>query len=127
MLRLILIGAAAAAACGCATSQHSTGTTRFTQTDAGVVVQVELDEYRIHMPTTIPGGEITFQVRNTGSHRHNIEIQGRGIDAKLPEDLGPGAAAELKVRLEPGTYKVLCPVGPHAALGMRLELTVTKG
>jgi len=126
MLRLTLIGAASVAAAGCASSQHSTGTTGFTRTDSGAVVRVLLDEYRIHMPTTIPGGDITFEVSNTGAHRHNIEVRGPGVDVKLPKDLEAGESAQMKVRLEPGAYRVYCPVGPHAALGMRLDLTVEK-
>src|SRR2546421_10215379 len=107
-------------------SQHATGTTTYTRTTSGVQVQVLLDEYKIHMPTTIPAGEVTFNVKNTGGHKHNIEINGRGIDAKPPHDLDPGQSADLHTHLDPGTYKVWCPVGPHANLGMRLELTVKE-
>jgi uncharacterized cupredoxin-like copper-binding protein len=117
---------AAIAAGGCATSQHSTGNTSYTRTASGAAVQVVLDEYRIHMPTTIPSGDIDFAVKNAGSHTHNIEIQGHGVDAKLPKDLAAGESADLRVSLPPGTYKVFCPVGPHASMGMRLELTVTQ-
>jgi uncharacterized cupredoxin-like copper-binding protein len=113
------------AACG--SSQHATGPTTYTKTAAGVQVQVLLDEYKIHMPTTIPAGEVTFNVKNTGGHKHNIEINGAGIDAKLSRDLEPGQSADLDVHLDPGTYKVWCPIGPHANMGMRLELTVRAG
>lgn len=108
----------------CASSQHATGTTTFTRTTNGVNVEVLLDEYKIHMPTAIPGGEVTFDIKNTGGHRHSFEINGQGVDAKLAHDLDPGQSAKLHVTLAPGTYKVTCPVGPHAAMGMRLKLTV---
>jgi uncharacterized cupredoxin-like copper-binding protein len=124
--RIIWAGVLGAVMTGCASSQNSTAATTFTRTDTGATVEVLLDEYKIHMPTTIPGGDITFHVKNTGDHRHNIEVEGSGVDAKLPKDLGPGEGADLHVQLAPGVYKVLCPVGPHAAMGMRLELTVTK-
>jgi uncharacterized cupredoxin-like copper-binding protein len=109
----------------CASSQNATGSTTYTHVGQGVQVQVLLDEYKIHMPTRIPSGEVTFNVKNTGGHTHSIEINGEGLDAKLAEDLKPGESADLHVTLAPGIYRVWCPVGPHAAMGMRLDLTVT--
>lgn len=47
---------------------------------------MQLDEYKIHMPTELPA----------------------------------------VLDLVPGTNEVICPVGSHKMLGMRLELTVTK-
>jgi uncharacterized cupredoxin-like copper-binding protein len=111
-------------AAACSSSQHATGNTTFTRTEKGVNVQVLLDEYKIHMPTTIPPGNVTFNVKNTGSHRHTIEISGQGVDARLSPDLEAGQSGDLRVTLAPGKYKVWCPVGPHESLGMRLELTV---
>ncbi len=121
---LLLLGALLAG--GCATSQHSTAGTKIITSPAGTVVEVNLDEYHIHMPTTIPSGSVSFQIRNTGNHEHNIRIVGHGVDATLPHNLKPGEHAELPLTLEPGTYKVTCPVGPHAMLGMRLDLTVSR-
>lgn len=37
----------------------------------------------------------------------------------------PLRLANLIVLLQPGTYRITCPVGPHAFFGMRLTLTVT--
>jgi len=111
---------------GCGSSQHATGDTTFTRTTAGTDVQVKLDEYRIHMPTSIPAGHTVFQIANTGSHEHNIRITGQGVNAALPKNLEPGQSQDLTVDLKPGKYKVDCPVGPHSTLGMHLELTVTQ-
>ena len=108
----------------CASSQNATGSTTFTRVANGVQVEVRLDEYKIHMPTRIPSGEVTFNIKNTGSHEHSVEINGQGIDAKLGHDLKPGESADLHVSLQPGIYRFWCPVGPHAAMGMRLDLTV---
>lgn len=111
----------------CASSQNATGPTTYTKTADGAQVQVLLDEYKIHMPTTIPPGEITLNVKNTGHHEHTIEVSGQAVDAKLSPNLKPGESATLRVHLNPGTYKVWCPVGPHATMGMRLDLTVQPG
>lgn len=35
-----------------------------------------------------------------------------------------GAAQELAVVLQPGTYELWCPVGDHRALGMTVTITV---
>src|ERR1041384_4320265 len=86
----------------CSSSQHATGNTTVTRTDKGANVQVLLDEYKIHMPTTVPAGEVTFNIKNTGSHRHNFEINGHGVDAKLGRDLEGGQSADLHVTLTPG-------------------------
>src|SRR4030095_2343838 len=96
---------------GCGTSQHATGDTTFQRTPSGTTVQVKLDEYRIHMPTTIPAGHTVFQISNTGSHEHNIRIAGDGVNAALPKNLEPGQSEDLTVDLKPGKYKVDCPVG----------------
>ena len=111
---------------GCSSSQHSTDQTTFTRAGDRVQVEVLLDEYKIHMPTTIPAGHVVFQIRNTGKHEHSIEITGQGVQAALPTNLKPGETTELSIDIKPGIYKVDCPVGPHSALGMRLELTVTQ-
>jgi plastocyanin len=123
-MRTLILALASIALVSCSSSQHATGDTTFTKTAKGVQVQVLLDEYKIHMPTKIPPGEVTFNIKNTGSHTHNFEINGQGVDAKVSHDLEAGQAADLHVTLAPGTYKVWCPVGPHATMGMRLELTV---
>jgi glucose/arabinose dehydrogenase len=90
------------------------------------LVDVELDEWVIVMPETIPAGETVFVISNAGVFVHNFRIQGEGIDETLPDDLQPGDSARLEVSLEPGTYRVTCPVLNHAALGMRLELEVSE-
>ena len=122
----ILLLAVIAGFVGCKSSQHAGSKMAATATSGGANVPVELDDYVIRMPETIPPGDIVFQVRNVGKHTHNIKITGNGIDAQLPANLKPGDAADLRIHLGPGTYHVTCPVGPHAALGMRLDLTVQK-
>ena len=89
------------------------------------VVSVELVEFEIRMPDELPAGETTFEVTNAGETEHNFEIEGQGIEEAFEENLQPGETRSMTVDLEPGTYEVYCPVGNHAAQGMRLELTVT--
>lgn len=88
-------------------------------------VDVELDDFEIRMPESIPAGETVFMIENVGSVEHSFRIEGRGIEEELDEDLDPGESARLEVDLAPGTYEVTCPEENHDDLGMRLELTVT--
>ncbi len=89
-------------------------------------VAVELTEWQINMPTSIPAGLTVFEVTNTGNAVHNFEIEGQGIEQVFEANLQSGESGTLEVDLEPGTYRVYCPVGNHAGRGMELELTVTE-
>jgi len=87
-------------------------------------VEVTLKEFVIEMPKTLPPGPTVFNIRNTGTFQHNIEIAGQGIDKKLATNLNAGEEAALEVDLKPGEYHVYCPVGKHEERGMTLQLTV---
>ncbi len=90
----------------------------------GEIIEVELTDFAIEMPSSISAGTTTFKVTNQGDAPHNFEIEGNGIEEKLESNLQPGQSGELTVDLQPGTYEVYCPVGNHDDLGMKLELTV---
>jgi plastocyanin len=87
-------------------------------------VEVRLHGRTIEMPATLPPGETTFVVTNTGEHEHNFEIEGQGIEEELESNLQPGESGELTVDLRPGTYTVYCPVGDHREEGMVTTLRV---
>jgi len=89
-------------------------------------VKVILTEFHIQMPETLSPGRTEFQVANEGTLVHNFEIVGQGIDKVFKEHLPPGRSDTMIVELKPGTYRVYCPVGAHAARGMSLELKVQK-
>ena len=110
---------------GCKSSQEAGKGMQAEIVDGRIVVPVELDDYVIRMPTTIPPGTIDFNVKNVGTHVHNVKIVGDGVNSSLAENLQAGQSAVLTLPLNPGVYRVTCPIGPHAALGMRLDLTVT--
>ena len=128
VLLLAMLVSAAAVAGGCKSSQHAGSNLTFSPASGGdgATVPVELDDYVIRMPETIPPGNIVFQIHNVGKHTHNLKIAGNGVDAQLPANLKSGESADLRVNLAAGTYHVTCPVGPHATLGMRMDLTVRK-
>ena len=110
---------------GCSSSQKQTRQTAVKMEDGVRVVEVLLDEYRIHMPTTLPPGQTRFDVRNIGGHTHAISFRGNGREMSSGR-LKAGASEMMSMELSPGEYHVWCPVGPHSNLGMRLDLTVTS-
>ena len=90
----------------------------------GNTVEVELSEFNIEMPRSIPAGMTTFRVTNVGTIPHNFQVEGQGINRVFDTNLQPGATETMEVELRPGTYQVYCPVGNHRQLGMQLELRV---
>lgn len=91
------------------------------------VVEVGLVSYEIQMPEVLPAGPTTFEVTNTGTEEHNFEIEGQGIEREFDAALQPGETETMQVDLEPGTYRVYCPVADHAEQGMEFDLTVEGG
>jgi uncharacterized cupredoxin-like copper-binding protein len=88
-------------------------------------VDVHLREHVVEMPATLPPGPTTFRVQNDGGKNHSLKIEGPGVDALLAAPLRPHENGKLEVTLQPGEYKVYCPVGSHAAKGMTMKLAVT--
>ena len=87
-------------------------------------VEVRLSEYAIGMPHTLPAGPTAFLVRNEGHKSHSFKIEGPKIDGQLEAIVRPGETGSLEVTLQPGEYKVYCPIGSHAAKGMTMTLVV---
>jgi hypothetical protein len=93
--------------------------------EAADPVEVRLSEYAIEMPHTLPAGLTTFLVRNEGKNTHSFKIEGPGLAEMLAAPVRPRKTASLQVTLQPGDYKVYCPVGSHEAKGMTMTLVVT--
>jgi len=66
-----------------------------------------------------PKGTVIFNVVNKGKIPHDFKIAGK----KTPM-LKPGKSAKLSVTLKAGSFKYLCTVPGHAALGMKGTLKV---
>jgi len=88
-------------------------------------VKVELTEFNIDMPASLPAGTTVFEVTNAGTTEHNFEIEGQGLAEVFETNLQPGETRTLQVDLQAGAYEVYCPVGNHREEGMSVELTVT--
>lgn len=94
---------------------------------AAGTVDVHLSEYAIKMPDTLPAGPTTFVVHNDGNKTHSFRIEGPGLtsDTILAKPVPPQETENLQVTLQPGEYKVYCPVGSHENKGMKMTLKVT--
>lgn len=87
-------------------------------------IQVQLTEYEIRMPDSIPAGANAFQIVNAGTMNHSFAIEGEGVSEKLAADLPRGDSTLFAIALKPGTYTVYCPVDKHRGKGMQRTLTV---
>lgn len=87
-------------------------------------VRVTLDDYVIEMPDTVPSGTLVFEANNRGTQDHSLEVEGQGVHQALPDPADPGNTMELTVDLQPGTYRMYCPVGDHAERGMEKTIIV---
>ena len=84
-MRAAILALAAFLLVACSSSQHATGPTTYTKTANGAQVEVLLDEYKIHMPTTIPPGEIILGA--DGGH-FALETHAHEIAATIRKFLG---------------------------------------
>jgi hypothetical protein len=92
---------------------------------AKTTVTVTEREYRISLSTkTPPAGVVRLVVRNAGHVAHALSISGPGLATRTTGSIAPGATKTLLVTLGGGTFTVWCPVGRHAASGMKTSLSV---
>ena len=92
------------------------------------VIAVSAFEYAFDPSAiTVPAGEVTFSVKNTGTIEHEFEIfKGETVVDEV-EGLVPGLTKDLTVTLEAGDYTFVCKLAGHEEQGMTGTLTVTGG
>src|SRR5215217_2803565 len=71
-------------------------------------------------------GTYLFKAVNSGGTVHALEVEGQGIEEET-EEIQPAQSAELKVKLEAGTYELYCPVDGHKEEGMEGKIIVKEG
>lgn len=129
-----------------------TDTTTASTTTQGTQVAITLGEVDAttmllsSSVTTVPAGEVTFTVTNTGTKEHefvlfktdlaiadlpfdatNDEVVEDGTGVTHIDEIGsvlPGETKTLTVTLEAGNYAMICNLAGHYRMGMRAVLTV---
>jgi uncharacterized cupredoxin-like copper-binding protein len=108
---------------------------------AGGTSKVTMDEFSLKAsPKSVTAGKVTFDVRNTGSKRHElIVIKTTKAASKLPQSGGRasekgrvadsgtfagGKSKKLTVTLKKGHYALICNLPGHYSGGMRSDFTV---
>ncbi len=112
----------------------------------GTSVAATETEYAIDLgATSVPAGDVTFQIRNAGTIEHEFVVVKTDLAAdKLPmgegevdedspqlgavdevEDIEPGATPTLTVSLPAGHYVVFCNIPGHYQLGMHADFTTS--
>jgi plastocyanin len=87
--------------------------------------------------TTLPAGKVIVQLWNRGMDPHDLRIRrhrpGGGDEAMYGKVLGavkittPGKVSTATWTLKPGFYELYCSLPGHLAMGMHVDLRVTKG
>jgi plastocyanin len=91
-------------------------------------IQVKETEFKLKPAeiTLEKPGTYIFKAVNSGDTVHALEIEGQGIE-EVTEEIQPAQSAELKVKLEAGTYELYCPVDGHKEEGMEGKVIVKEG
>lgn len=89
-----------------------------TPTPVPAVIQIGLNDFRL-VPNEVvaTAGTVTFVLKNEGRYTHDFRVEGSGIDERAPK-VGRGRTFEWQIDLEPGTYRISCPISNHADRGM---------
>jgi glucose/arabinose dehydrogenase len=125
-MRLLLVAVTAGAAGVLASGLHGAGgNTAAAPPPSQAPVAVTLVDFRIRLSrTVVRPGRVVFQVVNKGRLIHDIEFPGRGGSRQLR----PGQSQRFALTFRKGgTYRYLCAISGHAALGMKGTLRVGKG
>jgi iron uptake system component EfeO len=123
-VRLSVVTAAATAAAltavtGCTEKSDAKG--------AGAIQVTAADSKCDTSAKSVPAGQVTLKVENTGSKATEVEIvfpDDRIVSEK--ENIGPGTKYTLTAEVKAGTYEIACRPGMKGH-GVRQKLTVTGG
>ena len=66
----------------------------------------------------------TFAITNAGSFKHNLTIDGPGVEDVKSDNVDPGKTGSVTATLAAGTYEVYCSIPTHKDKGMDMTITV---
>lgn len=133
MRRLAALLVTAGLLAGCGDDEADTGTNALPDENTPTVakpaerVTVRETEFALD-PARVDGGSkglVRIEVVNRGDIAHSLAVEGPNGLVEMDGSLEPGAKGTLEVDLDkPGTYKMFCPLGNHAAKGMTGTISV---
>ncbi|MER5445458.1 iron uptake system protein EfeO [Streptomyces sp. NPDC002766] len=103
-----------------------TGCTQKSEADGDGAIKVTAADSKCDTSaTSIPAGQVTLSIQNTGSQATEVEIlfpDDRIVSEK--ENIGPGTKYTLTAEVKAGSYEIACRPGMKGH-GVRQKLTVT--
>jgi plastocyanin len=120
---LIALGSQLVAACG----EEEAPAGRTVTAAAEKPIEVVGTEYAFDPSTLVVEGEgkpIEITLDNQGSLAHNLTLFDGTAEVGATATFQGGESDTTAVDLEPGSYRMVCTVGDHEALGMVGELQV---
>lgn len=86
-------------------------------------VRVTEREYRISVSrASLPAGRVRLVIHNAGRIAHRLSIAGPGLTVASTPLIQPGATQTPTVTLGKGPFTLWCPLGHHAAAGMKTSV-----
>jgi plastocyanin len=120
-----LIAASAVLAAGCGEDDQRAAA-RPASVPAGGTVRVTGTEYEFDPSAVVVrgAGPLTIRLRNEGTLAHNLRLFSGDREVGGTPTFTGGRSESGRVRLERGSYEMVCTVGNHAELGMTGTLEV---
>ncbi len=89
-------------------------------------VEIALKDFELEPDQiTVKAGKVTFVLINKGRYTHDFRVEGQGVDEKAPR-VGAGREFRWELTLEPGEYRISCPISNHDERGMVGTLVVVE-
>src|SRR5688572_9510190 len=101
-------------------------TSRTVTLDRGSTVVVRAREYSFDPDRVVVRGPgpLTIELQNDGELADNLRLLRDGEEVGGSPSFPGGRTESARVRVEPGSYEMVCTVGDHAELGMKGRLEV---
>ncbi|MFJ2156398.1 iron uptake system protein EfeO [Streptomyces sp. NPDC087856] len=126
-MRAVRLPVATAVAAAAALTAVTACTAKSDAKDGDAIQVTAADSKCTTSTTSIPAGQVTLKIENTGSKATEIEIlfpDDRIVSEK--ENIGPGTKYTLTAEVKAGSYEIACRPGMKGH-GVRQKLTVTGG
>ncbi|MGR3872962.1 iron uptake system protein EfeO [Streptomyces graminifolii] len=126
-MRAVRLPVATAVAAAAALTAVTACTAKSDAKDGDAIQVTAADSKCTTSTTSIPAGQVTLKIENTGSKATEVEIlfpDDRIVSEK--ENIGPGTKYTLTAEVKAGSYEIACRPGMKGH-GVRQKLTVTGG